>query len=617
MKLSKNKIKKGLNILINDGPLELCKKMKTKTYEYIYSPVELLKEPNFKVGFIDVVLEKGVDEDIVSNSLKKINMYNFNILSLDENTKGTYINDYTFINVFRLRSYIYIYINKESLDEYVFNVKLTKDISNQINDILKTNEGLKLLSNYNQKDIVTVKTSTFLDYKGSNYYSGGAERYLLDLFDVCKNLNLNLVIYQHSEKPFFRKYNGISVIGLCPKDRKVKNSYQFADEQTKNYIFETYNKSILHIYSAFQECFPNHIGPSIGISHGISWDSPINKYEDGRDEFWESKCVYLESAYFCNRLISVDTNTPNWLQTIDYKLGNKKCQVIPNYVDNNEFSPRKDYLKTRDKIVILYPRRLYEPRGLYITLDIVDEILKNYKNVEFQFVGKGFSEDLNKIKQKQDKWGSRIKCYSKPPEEMCNVYKQADISLIPTLFSEGTSLSCLEALSSGNVVIATRIGGLTDLIINEFNGYLIEPSSKCLKEKLMEVLDNYSVQGEIKKNAVASAKAFNKSRWQRSWEKVIKSFDINVTSNNNQLIEIYIYKIDNLRREIRELIKDELKKGNLIYLRVKEFPEEDNISCGLLQLIEYNEEIMNVANKVYKDKTIKDKITRKEKIIEI
>ena len=54
------------------------------------------------------------------------------------------------------------------------------------------------------------------------------------------------------------------------------------------------------------------------------------------------------------------------------------------------------------------------------------------------------------------------------PDEMNKAYQNADITLIPSLYSEGTSLSCIEAMACGNAVIATRIGGLSDLIINDF-----------------------------------------------------------------------------------------------------------------------------------------------------
>lgn len=616
MKINKSNIKKGINVLFNDGPIVLMEKIRKPNNSPV-APTELLSKCNFEIGKIDLVIENTIDEDKI-NLIKKEFKNQYNIFIVDNgkisDTNCQIINKYTFKSVFKARAFVYIYQYNECQFSKCFNININEDIKKSINEFINKIDGMKLLANYNQKNNVSVKTSTFFNYMGTNYYSGGAERYLLDLYDICDSLKLNLNIYQHGDIPFFRKYHNINVIGLNIANKQIDYSYNFIDKQTKNYIYHTFNNTSLHIYSAFQECYPNHIGPSIGISHGISWDNKMNNYSYGKDYFWDNKKIFLEGAIFCDRLISVDTNTANWFQTVDYDLGNRKFHVIPNYVDNKEFFPRNDYLKQEGRIVITYPRRLYEPRGLYIVLDIVEEILKKYPNVEFHFVGKGFEEDVQNIEKEIKKYPDRIKCYSKAPQDMKDVYKYTDISLIPTQYSEGTSLSCLEALSSGNLVIATRIGGLTDLVINGFNGYLIEPSAESLKDTLINVLDNFDNQKIIRKNAIESAKAFNKNIWKERWIKEIETFDIKGDSKNNDLIEFYLNDINSITNKVLNLIKEELNKGNLIYLRFKDDTDTSKISHELLQVVPIDEEVVSLAKKIYKDKNYKDKIERLEKV---
>ena len=579
----------------------------------ILAPTDMLSNITFKIGYIDIVLEAGININIVKSKLKTLKR-NYLLFSFDSGNDDSIqlINDYTFNNVFIHRSYIYIYRKKECNMHFCFNLNIRDNLSEKIEQVLNTIEGLKLLSNYNATNNISVKTSTFFGYDGTNYYSGGGERYLIDLHQVCEELGLNLNIFQHGTKPFFRKYKNINVIGL-KSDLPIGYDYQFIDRQSKNYIYHTYNNTKLHIYSAFQECYPNHIGPSIGISHGISWDNRGNHYSDGKDCFWENKKRYLDGAAYCHKLISVDTNTPNWFQTIDFEMGNQKFHVIPNYVDINEFKPRKDFLKPKEKIIITYPRRLYEPRGLYLVLNIVDKILDTFENVEFHFVGKGFDKDLKNIEDKIKKYPNRIKCYSKKPEEMKEIYAQSDISLIPTLYSEGTSLSCLEAMASGNLVIATRIGGLTDLVVNGHNGYLIEPNSTDLLNTLEKVLRNFNDQEQIRKNGIEVAKSFNKKIWQEKWKKEIEEFNIKEKSSNNDLIEIYIEDEQNIPSKLLKIIQQNLIKGNLIYLRLN-LENEDKISHGLLQVVNNNEEIVSKAAKVYKQKEYNKKINRDEAI---
>ena len=60
----------------------------------------------------------------------------------------------------------------------------------------------------------------------------------------------------------------------------------------------------------------------------------------------------------------------------------------------------------------------------------------------------------------KNKYQNRIHHYLLEPEQMPNVYKNYDISLISTLYSESTSLSYLETQASCNAIIATNIDGL-------------------------------------------------------------------------------------------------------------------------------------------------------------
>ncbi len=230
--------------------------------------------------------------------------------------------------------------------------------------------------------------------------------------------------------------------------------------------------------------------------------------------------------------------------------------------------------RTIGKIRIVYPRRLYEARGLYITLAIVDKILKRYPQTEFHFVGKGFDEDVEKIKIAMKRWPGRIECYHKDPDDMHQVYKEADIVLIPTLYSEGTSLSCLEACATKNTIIATRIGGLTDIIIDRFNGLLITPDSQSLERAVIECLDNPELSARLAQNALEVSKAFSKDGWKERWKQLIKDSmkengkPLNRVSKitSTETIEFRIGPLTTREQWLPEAVKC-LKQGMAVFVR--------------------------------------------------
>lgn len=481
--------------------------------------------------------------------------------------------------------------NKASLREIALQNTWTKRAESVLNELFATPRGLQTIADFHSANGVAVETVTFFKYDGSVYYSGGAERYLLDLHEICDELKVPYRIYQYGEYNWVRYYNNVEVVGMRARENNV-NVYNvpLVNEMDQNFLRETSPNGKLNIYSPFYILGKKGDVPSVGISHGISWDSEYNHFTDG-NTFWQINKNIIDSASSCDMMISVDTNTSNWFQTLDYDTG-RKIHYIPNYVDNREFAPREDYLSQREKVVITYPRRLYGARGLYVVLDVIDDILQRYDNVEFHFVGKGFNQDTKHVEKKIEKWGERVKWYSKAPNEMHEVYKQSDISLIPTMYSEGTSLSCLEALSSGNVVIATRVGGLTDLILSDYNGKLVEPNGESIKEALYDLLDHPEKMQMLKKNAVETAQAFSKEKWKKEWKKIISAF---VSEGNNHLETgrclIRLQSDAELNKPCTlQLIREYLEAGWCVYVACKKNPMRYD-SYKRLQFIDWDEDL--------------------------
>ncbi len=216
--------------------------------------------------------------------------------------------------------------------------------------------------------------------------------------------------------------------------------------------------------------------------------------------------------------VSVDTNTISQMRTFFKNQLNKRPVnfiYVPNYVDKKVFCPKK---KSHDKIKILFPRRCAVERGFWLVSDVLPEILEQYPFVEFEFVGFIHDEDIKaKLGALIDLYPERVKHLLLEPEHMPDCYKNADITLIPTIYSEGTSLSCLEAMACGNFVIATNIGGLTNLIINNYNGILINPDKNELKQALKNALEDKSFFECVCNNAQSVSDTFEKRVWIQQW----------------------------------------------------------------------------------------------------
>ncbi|MEM3112529.1 MAG: glycosyltransferase [Candidatus Anstonellales archaeon] len=389
------------------------------------------------------------------------------------------------------------YVIKEKFLDRLWNLR-KKELSHEV-----ISDSLNISSGKVNLRLVNIITPTFFNFEGKDMYCGGAERYLIELYRLIKNFGYEVRVYQNSTSNWISFYDGIKVEGINSDGNSLILNHKFHREK---------EKGILTIYFAFYLAYPLADENSIGISHGIFWDHSCH------DPVEKNKI--MASIKNCRKIISVDTNTINWIRAEMYN-ESYKILYIPNFVDLNEFYPIE---KLKDRIVVLYPRRLYYARGFYLVINLIPYFLEKYSNIEFHFVGKADPKEEKLIKDIQNKFSRRVKWFYLPPDKMKKAYDDADIVLIPTIHSEGTSLSCLEAMACGKAIIATNVGGLPNLIIDGYNGILINPNERELQEKLQLLVENDDLRKELGINARKTSQVFDIERWKDRWINVLKDF---------------------------------------------------------------------------------------------
>ena len=152
----------------------------------------------FKPFKINIVFE---NKDLYDESNGKYNKKDFNIFILNSTDKIEKCQNLKFEDLkiyFLSKSFIYVSNKKENVSYFLNCINITVDeLEKYLEQIKGTITEIKLLSNYENKGNITAKAATFFNYLGTNYYSGGAERYLVDLNEICKELGYNFDIYQN------------------------------------------------------------------------------------------------------------------------------------------------------------------------------------------------------------------------------------------------------------------------------------------------------------------------------------------------------------------------------------------------------------------------------------
>jgi|ERR1051325_10907430 glycosyltransferase involved in cell wall biosynthesis len=96
-----------------------------------------------------------------------------------------------------------------------------------------------------------------------------------------------------------------------------------------------------------------------------------------------------------------------------------------------------------------------------------------------------------------------------PHAAVMQAWRRSGIALVPSLCAETFGIVAIEAMSMGSPVIASRIGGLTDVLKDGETGFLIPPGDmSSLTQAIQRLLEDKSLRNRMGQNAVYRSQDF-------------------------------------------------------------------------------------------------------------
>lgn len=357
-----------------------------------------------------------------------------------------------------------------------------------------------------------------LNFEDDTYVVGGIETYLLSLARVLIKNEIEPIIVQRGDVDFKVKKDGVTFWGCSVEEKKYfKRLYN----KIKDEILE--EDLVIWGTDTFSMRIPHK--RTLSIQHGIDFDyypeeNNLRKKLLDLNLGWIFKFLQRRRALSvfnrANYKVCVDYNFWNWYRTFSVPKNDKNIYVIPNFanIDVNE-----KIKEDSGEIKVVFARRFVRRRGVEIFVEVVKE-LSHLKNVTFTFAGEGpYKKEIEKLQEKN----KNVYITKYNPNEAIEFHKQFDIAVIPTIGSEGTSFSLLEAMSAGNAVVCTAVGGMTNIVLDGFNGLMIKPNSvKELKDAIIRLVHSVNLRKELSENSkLTIAKSFSEKIWEERWTKVI------------------------------------------------------------------------------------------------
>lgn len=211
-------------------------------------------------------------------------------------------------------------------------------------------------------------------------------------------------------------------------------------------------------------------------------------------------------------IISVSTRMKEKIVELGVNPG--KVFVIPNAVDLELFRPpskrdmedivnvRKQFGVDEDEFLLLNARHLYPVYGIQYLIYAMKIVTLRVRNVKLIVAGEGpLRKRLLKLTQKLglEKY---VKFVGEVPRTLMPKLMRASSLYVNTSLSDGSPPSLIEAIASGLPVVSFDVGGVNDIVINGFNGYLCSPrDSKTIANKILYLLENPSEMKKMGSNS--------------------------------------------------------------------------------------------------------------------
>ncbi len=184
------------------------------------------------------------------------------------------------------------------------------------------------------------------------------------------------------------------------------------------------------------------------------------------------------------------------------------CVSLAILEEKSNINLRENYSISNEKLIVGNIANHSNAKDLFTFIDVVAEIKHHYNRSDIAFFQIGeFSKNTAALMQyAKDKNVSDSIIFTDIIKNAFSLNPQFDAFLL-TSQREGGPTSLLEAMLFGTPIVSTKVGIVSDIIIDCENGFTAEiKDSRTLAEKLLVLLDNATLQKHFSEKGKAIIK---------------------------------------------------------------------------------------------------------------
>ncbi len=207
-----------------------------------------------------------------------------------------------------------------------------------------------------------------------------------------------------------------------------------------------------------------------------------------------------------------------------YGVKKEKLRIIYNGIDLDEFSSKKDGwirkeygISEKNFFAGFFGGFSWRKGGRYF-LDSLPLVLKKRRDVVYIFVG-GYEDEIKSAEERYKEFHKNLLFLGRR-FDVPRIMKEMDILVVPSV-SEATPTVIFEGYACGVPVIATRVGGIPEVVKENETGILIPPEDPfSIAEWVLRLCEDTPLREKLSKNALEASRYYSKERMVEDYEGV-------------------------------------------------------------------------------------------------
>lgn len=351
----------------------------------------------------------------------------------------------------------------------------------------------------------------FVDF---NHSLGGGQTYIINNINELTKLGIKCWLIGNNPSNYFNKI-GIPLENLF----EVPNSYLKFRSIYKLINSVVYNNNINYVILNGNKAM--YLAPFIKLKNKITVKHTNINLNTGYKFILSKHLIKIIMNKYISKVVALSNIQKNEL--ISAGINKNKIHVIYNGVEEKYLHQKMNLNTDENEIIITEIGRLEDNKGQKQLIEVFIKLLEEFSNIKLWLVGEGDLEYINHLKK-------FIKDHGRDDEDIYFWGYQDNVKLIlekTSIFvlpsrNECLPISIIEAMACSLPIIASDVGGISELVDHEKNGFLIKGNSQMeLYTYLKLVIKNKHLRNKMSRE---------------SYKKCVKNFMIK--NSVKQLVQI-------------------------------------------------------------------------------